>query len=194
MIEVTTVLLFHHALGLTAGVRDFAERLRAAGHAVETPDLFGGAVFDSIDAGVAHAEGIGFEELASLGARFADGLGDGLVVAGFSLGVLPAQKLAQTRPGVVGALLYHAAVPTEVFGCEWPDGVALQMHLTADDELASEDLEAARTLAAVGAGELFVYPGSGHLVAEVGFVDHDPDQAALILERTLAFLDACVVG
>jgi dienelactone hydrolase len=106
------VLLFHHALGLTAGVQGFAEQLRAAGHTVMVPDLYDGARFDTITEGVAHAEEIGFETLIDRGVAVAEGLGDRLVVAGFSLGVLPAQKLAQTRPGVIGAVLYHAAVPT----------------------------------------------------------------------------------
>jgi pimeloyl-ACP methyl ester carboxylesterase len=105
------VLLFHHALGLTAGVQGFAEQLRAAGHTVMVPDLYDGARFDTITEGVAHAEEIGFETLIDRGVAVAEGLGDRLVVAGFSLGVLPAQKLAQTRPGVIGAVLYHAAAP-----------------------------------------------------------------------------------
>ena len=54
------VLLFHHALGLTDGVRAFADELRRAGHTVHTPDLFEGRTFDSIEAGVGHAREVGF--------------------------------------------------------------------------------------------------------------------------------------
>lgn len=50
------ILLFHHAQGRTPGVRAFAETLRAAGHAVHVPDLYDGATFDDLDAGVVHAE------------------------------------------------------------------------------------------------------------------------------------------
>jgi dienelactone hydrolase len=183
------VLLFHHALGLTAGVQGFAEQLRAAGHTVMVPDLYDGARFDTITEGVAHAEEIGFETLIDRGVAVAEGLGDRLVVAGFSLGVLPAQKLAQTRPGVIGAVLYHAAVPSAMLGEGWPAGVALQLHLTEHDPLAEEDLEAARALEAEAGGELFLYDGTGHLVADPTSPDHDARQAAMILERTLVFLD-----
>ncbi len=183
------VLLFHHALGLTPGVAAFADELRAAGHAVTTPDLFDGARFDTIAAGVAHAEEIGFDTVIERGVAAATGLGDALVVGGFSLGVLPAQRLAQTRPGIAGALLYHAAVPPSMFGAGWPPGVALHIHLCDDDPWAAEDRDAAEALTAAAGGELHVYPGSGHLVVDSSFEDHDPVVAALILERTLAFLD-----
>ena len=66
------VLLFHHAQGLTPGVRAFADELRAAGHTVHTPDLFDGRTFDSIDEGVAHAKEIGFENVLERGVRSAD--------------------------------------------------------------------------------------------------------------------------
>jgi hypothetical protein len=39
-----------------------------------------------------------------------------VVYAGFSLGVLPAQSLAQTRSGALGALLFHSCVPVSEFG------------------------------------------------------------------------------
>jgi hypothetical protein len=43
-------------------------------------------------------------EVIERGTRAVEDLPAGLVYAGFSLGVLPAQKLAQTRPGARGAL------------------------------------------------------------------------------------------
>ncbi len=185
------VLLFHHARGLTPGVEAFADELRAAGHRVVAPDLFAGRVFDTLDDGVAHAEQIGFTTIAERGAAHAEGFGDRFVTVGFSLGVLPAQRLAQTHAGVVGAVLCHAAVPPTAFGEGWPAGVALQMHLGGDDEWAREDLDVARRLAAdVDGAELFVYPGSGHLVADAGADDHDPVIAEQILVRVFAFLDA----
>lgn len=184
------VLLFHHALGLTGGVRAFADDLRAAGHHVVTPDLYDGVTFDGIADGVAHAEQIGFDTIAERGDEQAEGLGDRLVVAGFSLGVLPAQRLAQTRPGVAGAVLYHAAVPPSAFGSGWPDGVAVQIHVCADDPWAAEDLPVARELAAAAGGELIVYPGSGHLVTDRTAADHDPQLAAQILQRSLVFIAA----
>ena len=98
------VLLFHHAQGLTAGVRSFADELRAAGHVVHTPDLYDGQTFPTIDDGVKHAKSVGFGTILDRGVAASEGLPDHLVYAGFSLGVMPAQKLAQTRRGAKGAL------------------------------------------------------------------------------------------
>jgi dienelactone hydrolase len=53
------VVLFHHGHGVTQGVRDFAERLSAAGHVVHVPDLYDGRVFDELEEGLAYARGSG---------------------------------------------------------------------------------------------------------------------------------------
>ena len=75
-----------------------------------------------------HAEEIGFPgEVIERGTRAVEDLPAGLVYAGFSLGVLPAQKLAQSRPGARGALLFYSCVPVSVFG-SWPEGVPVQVH------------------------------------------------------------------
>ena len=188
---MSDVLLFHHALGLTAGVESFAEELRRAGHGVVTPDLFDRQTFGSVAEGVAHADRLGMETIVARGVDAAARMEGAFVVAGVSLGVLPAQKLAQTDPAVRGALLYLSAVPVSVFGDDWPSGVPAQLHLVEDDDWAAEDREAAEEVAAASGGELFVYPGRGHLVIERGSDDHDAAAAALILQRTLAFLDRC---
>jgi dienelactone hydrolase len=188
------ILLFHHALGRTPGVLGFAQALRDAGHVVHVPDLYEGRSFASIVDGVGHAQDIGFEEIVARGMRAAQALPAGLVYAGWSLGVLPAQKLAQTRPGARGALLLEACVPPATFGAHWPAGVALQVHGMDEDALfAGEgDLEAARALtAAVPGAALWLYPGDGHLFADPGSPAHEPAAAALLLERVLAFLARC---
>jgi dienelactone hydrolase len=187
------VLLFHHVQGLTSGVRDFAEQLRRAGHTVHTPDLFDGKVFDTIDEGLAHVREIGFGEVIERGRRAAAGLPDELVYAGFSLGVLPAQMLAQTRPGAKAALLFHSCVPTSEFGGGWPVGVPVQIHsMDADPSFVDEgDIDAARALvASTKDAELFLYPGSGHLFADNSLPDYDESAATLLTERTLGLLDA----
>ena len=185
------VLLFHHALGRTPGVVAFADELRRAGHTVHAPDLFEGCTFDTIDAGMAHVGEIGFREVIARGERAAEGLPAALVYAGFSLGVLPAQKLAQTRPGARGALLFYSCVPTSVFGPSWPAGVPVQVHgMDADPLFVDEgDLEAARALVASGApAELFLYPGDQHYFADSSLPSYRPDAAALLMQRVLAFL------
>ena len=103
------VLLFHHAQGLTSGVVAFADDLRAAGHTVHTPDLYAGRTFQTLEEGVAHARELGFDNVTAAGVQAADGLPADLVYGGFSLGVAPAQQLAQTRPGARGALLFLAS-------------------------------------------------------------------------------------
>jgi dienelactone hydrolase len=187
------VLLFHHALGLTPGVTAFADELRRAGHTVHTPDLFEGRTFGSIEEGVGHAEEIGFDEVIARGVRAAEGLPAGLVYAGFSLGVLPAQKLAQTRPGARGALLFYSCVPVSEFGSAWPDGVPVQVHgMDADPFFVGEgDIDAARALVEQAKdAELFLYPGDQHYFADSSLPSYDPDATALLLQRVLDFLRA----
>ena len=184
---MSEVLLFHHAQGLTPGVLAFADELRAAGHTVHAPDLFDGRTFPSLEAGMALAEEIGFGTLIEHGTRIADELPSELVYAGFSLGVLPAQKLAQTRRGARGALLMQAAIPLEEFGGSWPDGVPLQLHVMEDDALG--DVEIARALAeTIPEAELFLYPGDRHLFADRDLRDYDADAATLLMERALEYL------
>jgi len=185
---VAEILLFHHAQGLTDGVLAFADDLRAAGHLVHTPDLYEGKTFDDLTEGVGHAQETGFDTIIERGRRAADDLPAELVYAGFSLGVLPAQQLAQTRPGAKGALLFSGAVPAEEFGT-WPEGVPLQIHMMEDDPWAEEDIPAARNLVEnADRAELFLYPGDRHLFADTSLADFDEDAAALLKERVLVFL------
>jgi dienelactone hydrolase len=189
---MTEVLLFHHAQGQTPGVHAFADELRSAGHTVHTPDLFEGRTFGSIDEGVAHAEDVGFPEIIERGVRAAYGLPSELVYAGFSLGVLPAQKLAQTRPGARGALLFYSCVPVSEFGERWPEGVPVQIHgADADPYFVDEgDLDAARELVeSAEDGELFLYPGDQHYFADSSLPSYDEGAATLLTERVLAFLE-----
>lgn len=188
------VLLFHHAQGLTPGVRAFADDIRAAGHIVHTPDLFDGRTFPSIEDGLAYAGEIGFDSIRERGVRLADGLPAGLVYAGFSFGVLPAQKLAQTRAGARGALLFYSCLPISgewAFG-PWPDGVPVQIHGMDNDPIfAGEgDIDAAREIVAkVEDAELFLYPGDQHYFADSSLPSYDADATALLTSRVLGFLD-----
>ncbi|HEV2756616.1 MAG TPA: dienelactone hydrolase family protein [Actinomycetota bacterium] len=181
------VLLFHHAHGLTRGVVAFADELRAAGHVVHTPDLYDGRTFDDLDGGVAHAQELGMETVLERGRAAAEGFPAEIVYAGFSLGALPAQLLAQTRPGAAGALLLHACERPEDLGGEWPAGVPLQIYTMEGDEWV--DLSVARSLAESAGGELFVYPGNGHLFADATLPDYDEGAAAVLRQRVLSFLE-----
>jgi dienelactone hydrolase len=185
------IALFHHALGLTPGVVAFADTLRDAGHTVHTPDLFDGRTFPSIEAGVAHAEEIGLGEIIGRGVRSVEDLPTDLVYLGFSLGVLPAQMMAQTRTGARGALLCYSCVPVSEFGDAWPKGVPVQIHgMDADPIFVGEgDIDAARALVAETTdADLFLYPGDQHYFADSTLPSYDPDATALLLQRVLAFL------
>jgi dienelactone hydrolase len=183
------VLLFHHAQGQTEGFLALADELRAAGHVVHAPDLYDGKTFADLDEGIGYAKQVGFDTIAERGRLAADGLANELVYAGFSLGAMPAQMLAQTRPGSKGALLFHAAFPASEFGGSWPPGVPLQIHMMEDDEWATEDLPAARELVETTDGaELFLYPGDRHLFADKSLPDYDESAAKLLKQRVLAFL------
>ena len=181
------VVLFHHAQGLTPGVVAFADDLRAAGHMVHTPDLFDGRTFPTLEDGMAHVEEVGFGEVLDRGTRAVDGLPAALVYAGFSLGVLPAQKLAQTRPGARGALLCYSCVPSSEFG-GWPAGVPVQIHgMDADPIFVGEgDVDAARALVDEAEdAELFLYPGDQHYFADSSLPSYDPAATRLLTERAL---------
>ena len=125
------------------------------------------------------------------GARAVEGLPAELVYAGFSLGVLPAQMLAQTRPGARGALLFYSCVPVSEFGPGWPEGVPAQIHgMDADPIFVGEgDIDAARELVSQAKdAELFLYPGDQHYFADSSLPTYDPDATALLTQRVLNFL------
>jgi dienelactone hydrolase len=184
---MTTVILFHHTQGLTPGIVAFADELRAHGHTVHVPDLFEGATFGTLEDGIAHAEKIGFDRIIARGVAAAEDLPADVVYAGFSLGVLPAQKLAQTRPGARGVVLYHGGVPVSTFGERWPDGVPLQLHLMDQDVLGEVDI-VEELAEAVDGAELFLYPGSAHLFTDNSLEAYDHGAAQQVLTRTLDLL------
>lgn len=188
---MTEVVLFHHAQGLTPGVVAFADELRIAGHIVHTPDLFDGRTFDSIEKGMSFVNELGFGEVIARGELAVAELLSELVYAGFSLGVVPAQKLAQTRPGARGALFFYSCVPVSEFGPSWPQTVPVQIHgMDADPIFIGEgDVDAARALIAEAeTGELFLYPGDQHYFADSSLPSYDAEASALLLQRVLRFL------
>ena len=185
------VVLFHHAQGLTPGVAAFADELRRAGHTVHAPDLYDGRTFATLEEGLAYAEEIGFDEVTERGIQAAEVLPAELVYAGFSLGLGPAQRLAQTRPGARGALLFYACLPVSEFGPSWPAGVPVQIHaMESDPEFDNGwDLPAARALVEEAEdGEMFLYPGDQHLFADSSLSSYDADAAELLNRRVLSFL------
>lgn len=191
------VVLFHHVMGLTDGVRQFADKLSSGRHRVHTPDLYAGRVAGSLEEGFAIRHEIGTETIdARIDAALA-GVDDEIVFAGISMGVMTAQLLAQTRPGAIAALLYASCAPItgeHAFG-PWPDGVHVQIHGMDNDEFFAHegDLDAARELVdIVGAerAEVFTYPGDQHLFMDNSLATYDADATALALQRSRHLLDA----
>jgi dienelactone hydrolase len=187
------VLLFHHIQGLTPGTVAFADSLRAAGHTVHTPDLYGGRTFATIAEGAAFAQGEGAPDFDALADAAAAELPTGIVYAGISFGVMAAQRLAQTRPGAAGALLFEACLPISgewAIG-PWPDDVPVQIHgMDADEFFAGEgDVDAAREIVDTARdAELFLYPGDRHLFADSSLPSYDADAAKQLEARVLEFL------
>lgn len=187
---MTDIVLFHHIQGLTSGVVDFADRLRAAGHTVHTPDSFEGRTFASIGEGEAYCSEIGFQAIRDRGVKAAESLPADVVYGGFSLGVMAAQTLVQTRPGARALLAYFGFADPTYFGT-WPDGTPVQIHaMDADPYFVGEgDIEPAQAFVDAHAeAELFLYPGDGHLFADNTLSDYDAGATELVLERSLALL------
>ena len=189
------VLLFHHIQGQTDGFVAFADVLRRAGHSVHTPDLFDGRTFSTIEEGSDWVDGVGFAAITQKAVMTAHELPNDVVYSGFSLGVVPAQRLAQTRPGALGALLFEGCVPISEFGDGWPVSVPVQVHgMDADPFFSGEgDVDSARELveqaAKTASAELFLYPGDVHLFADSSLSSYDGVATSLMVDRVLAFLD-----
>ncbi|MCQ1948818.1 dienelactone hydrolase family protein [Arthrobacter sp. zg-Y859] len=189
---MANVLLFHHALGLTSGMDAFAEVLREAGHTVTVPDLYDGRTFTELEDGVAYAQEMGMDTIEELGVSIANRFPEEMVYIGFSLGVIPAQRLAQTRPGARGAVLVSGCIPLGAFADTWPAGVPVQIHgMDADEEFVdSGDLDAAENLAAsTPDAELFLYMGASHLFADISQPDYDMDATFTLTRLVLQLLE-----
>ncbi|MFL5871287.1 MAG: dienelactone hydrolase family protein [Solirubrobacterales bacterium] len=182
------IVLFHHAQGMRPDVIAWAERLRADGHRVWTPDLYEGATFDKLDEGVAHRDSIGIPTLIRRAEAELEPLPAGVVYMGFSMGAPTAGYFAVRRPGARGAVLMHGGADP---GDGWPAGVPVQLHYAVGDPWI-ETGEIAPFAAAVEASgspvEIHTYPGPGHLFADPDGPDYDRESAELMLERELEFL------
>lgn len=185
------VVVLHHLLGVTPGVRALAARLAALGIDVLVPDLFDGAVHADLATGGTALDAVGMDTvLARADAALAD-LGPGAVLVGLSLGAVPAQRTAQRRGDVTGVVLVGSCLPPDAFGPAWPPATAVRIHAAVDDPLFREegDREAAEALvAAAPDAVLDLRPGSGHLLAEEGHPDHDPDVVATVVAEVAALL------
>ena len=174
------IVLLHSALGLRPAIGEFADRLRDVGHTVETPDYYGGAVFDSEREGITYRDEIGVSTLMKRAQALVADAPANAVLAGFSLGAFFAQAFAMKRPQAKAAILLHSvAAPT----VPW-NGVPVQVHRYADDPwIEPGDVDALGTAVRSSGADFedFVTPGTGHLFTDLATSDGNADA----LQRTL---------
>ncbi|MFK0247860.1 dienelactone hydrolase family protein [Amycolatopsis azurea] len=185
---MTHVVLFHSVLGLRPVELAWAERLRAAGYDVTTPDLYRGETASTLEAGFAVKDRIGWATLAERADAAARELPDDTVLAGMSMGAVIAGTLLPRRPDTAGVLLLHAiaSLPAKV-----RPGLPVQLHAGDPDDFAPPAALPGWLDAATRSGadaEVFTYPGAGHFYTDSSLPDHDEDAAALTWKRILEFL------
>lgn len=181
------ILLFHHAHGLTDGLCALADRLRAEGHTVHTPDTYSGRVFERLDDGIAHAEQIGHDAVIESALRAARLTPTADVVVGFSMGTVQAQYLAQHVRRMRGCVLMGGAIPPELIGATWRAHLPLQIHVADPDDWCTPD-EVDALVAHAPHAEVHRYPELGHMFVDRTLADYDGDAADAFEERLVDFL------
>ncbi|WP_073952531.1 dienelactone hydrolase family protein [Streptomyces kebangsaanensis] len=186
------IMLFHSTYGLGPAVRQAADRLRAAGHEVWTPDLFEGRTFDSVEEGSAFRDEVGKDELLKRAVLAAAPYSErGLVYAGFSLGAAVAQTLALGDDKARGLLLLHGT--SDIAPDASVEGLPVQLHVAEPDPFETDDWLSAWYLrmGRIGADvEVYRYAGAGHLYTDPGLPDYDEEAAEATWRVALGFLDS----
>ncbi|MEU7924200.1 dienelactone hydrolase family protein [Micromonospora sp. NPDC049801] len=182
------VVLFHSVYGLRPAVRAAADRLRAAGHQVTTPDLYGVPAADTVEDGFALLDKIGHELVLDRARAALRDLPPQTVLAGFSMGAGVAGALLAERPDAAALLLLHGTggAPDVV-----RPGLPVQLHVADPDPYDAPDEidEWQRAMTAAGADlTVFRYPGVGHLFTDPALTEYAPDAATALWPRALAFL------
>jgi len=186
--DIAEIILFHHAQGLTEGLRRMADRLRAAGHVVHTPDMYSGVVFDRLDEGLAFASRIGHDAIEEVARRAARQHPHADTVIGFSLGAFPAQLLAQEWVKIRRAALIAGWCAPHELGGDWRVDVRLALHAAdPDDWVPPGSLEP--LLHYARGAHVHRYPGLGHMFVDPSSPDYDADAADLFEERLFAWLE-----
>ncbi|MFD0339282.1 dienelactone hydrolase family protein [Streptomyces sp. NPDC127117] len=184
------IMLFHSTYGLRPAVHAAADRLRAAGHEVQVPDLFEGHTFETVEEGLAFKEEVGKDELLRRAVLAAAPYSDrGLVYAGFSFGASTAQTLALGDEKARGLLMFHGT--SDIAENASVDELPVQLHVADPDPFETHDwlnswyLQMQRTGADV---EIYRYPGAGHLFTDPELPDFDQASAELAWKVALGFL------
>ncbi|EFE70045.1 dienelactone hydrolase family protein [Streptomyces viridosporus] len=186
------IMLFHSTYGLGPAVHRAADRLRAAGHEVFTPDLFEGRTFTTVEEGMAYREETGKEELLRRAVLAAAPYSErGLVYAGFSFGASVAQTLALGDGHARGLLLLHGT--SDIAANASVDDLPVQLHVAEPDPFETDDWLSAWYLQMRRAGadvEVYRYAGAGHLYTDPDLPDWDEEAAEATWRVALGFLES----
>ncbi|MER5993144.1 dienelactone hydrolase family protein [Streptomyces viridosporus] len=186
------IMLFHSTYGLGPAVHRAADRLRAAGHEVFTPDLFEGRTFTTVEEGMAYGEETGKEELLRRAVLAAAPYSErGLVYAGFSFGASVAQTLALGDGHARGLLLLHGT--SDIAANASVDDLPVQLHVAEPDPFETDDWLSAWYLQMRRAGadvEVYRYAGAGHLYTDPDLPDWDEEAAEATWRVALGFLES----
>ncbi|MEU6886201.1 dienelactone hydrolase family protein [Streptomyces viridosporus] len=186
------IMLFHSTYGLGPAVHRAADRLRAAGHEVFTPDLFEGRTFTTVEEGMAYREETGKEELLRRAVLAAAPYSErGLVYAGFSFGASVAQTLALGDGHARGLLLLHGT--SDIAANASVDDLPVQLHVAEPDPFETDDWLSAWYLQMRRAGadvEMYRYAGAGHLYTDPDLPDWDEEAAEATWRVALGFLES----
>ena len=186
---MTTIVLFHHAAGLTDGVRALADRLEAAGHLVLTPDLYEGHRFSQLEEGLTFYEQLGQEQLLARAQAAVAALTGPFVVAGVSLGAMVAQTLAQTDARAQGLLAMESFVDPTYLPGALPVSFPVAIHGGGADTWFAEDAPAALAYTASSAtASCDFYEGAEHLFTDSTWPTYSLELTSLVMERALAWL------
>ncbi|MEU7783586.1 dienelactone hydrolase family protein [Amycolatopsis sp. NPDC049159] len=185
---MSDVVVFHSVLGLRPVELGFADRLRAAGHAVTTPDLYDGRTAPDIEAGFALKDAVGWETITRRARDAVRDLPPATVLVGVSMGAGVVETVLPHRPATAGVLLLHALgnLPAAA-----RPGLPVEVHVADPDPIAPPAQVAAwrAATARVGAdARVHTYPGIGHFYTDPDGPDHDEAAAERTWERVLEFL------
>ncbi|WP_440081659.1 dienelactone hydrolase family protein [Streptosporangium sp. LJ11] len=182
------IALFHSVYGLRSVERAAADRFRAAGHEVVTPDLYAGETATTIDQGFALMNRIGWKAMVGRARDAVGRLPADTVLSGISMGAGVVGALLADRRDTAGVLLLHGI--TEIPASAW-GSPPMQLHVADPDTFAPPAAVAAWEKAATDAGaavQVFTYPGAGHFYTDADLCDHDEGAADLTWQRSLSFL------
>lgn len=173
-----TVVLFHSMLGLRSIEHAAADRMRAAGYAVCTPDLYGGDTAQTIEECFELKQRVGWPVICARAAEALADLPDSTVLAGISMGAGVVASLWPQRSHTAGVLLLHGLADIPLAVCT---GLPAQVHVADPDPFAPPDQCVAWQATADRVGldaQVFAYPGSGHFFVDPTLPDHDAAAAA----------------